>query len=75
MAKYADEIDVCLGDYKEKGKLNSDMAVYKLDWTHFMTKDEIKQQEEKLEPLVKPTHPDLKKARRVVITREEIKMK
>ena len=67
---------MCLGDFNEKSKPNSDMAVYKFDWTDFMTPEEVKEQtEEVLTPLIKPKHFDLKKAKRVIVTREEIKMR
>lgn len=38
MAKHGPSIDICLGDYNQKGVPNTDMAVFKLDWTMFMTK-------------------------------------
>jgi hypothetical protein len=76
LAKYGSQIDVCLGDFNEKGVLNTDMAVYQLDWTQFMSKQELKEYKgDKLEPLVKPKMFDLSKAKRVKTTREEIKMR
>ena len=76
MAKYGADIDVCLGDYNEKGVPNTEMAVYKMDWTHFMSKQEIKEQKiDKPEPLTKPKMFDLSKAKRIKVTREEIKLR
>ena len=72
--KYKDDIDLCMGDFEEKSKPNTDMAVFKLDWTHFMTPEEVKQQAETLAPLTKAKYPDMKKAKRVKTTREEIRL-
>ena len=74
LEKYSKDIDICLGDYSEKSKPNTDMAVFKVDWTDFMTPEEVKQQKEQLQPLTKAKYIDLNRAKRVKITREEIKL-
>jgi len=43
LEKYGKDIDVCLGDYNEKGVPNSEMAVYNLSWADFMSKQELKE--------------------------------
>lgn len=76
LAKYAAEIDICVGNYEEKGNVNhTDIAVFKYDFTYFMTPEEIKKlSEERLpEPLTMPKSFDLTKAERVYITKEELK--
>ena len=53
--RFQPEIDICLAnDYNEKGKVNTDFAVFKYDFTYYMTEDERKKfPEDKLpEPLV-----------------------
>ena len=76
MNKYAAEIDICLGDFNQKGKVNHEnIAVYKYDFTYFMTPEEIKKlpQEKKPEPLAMPKSFDFNTAERVIITKEELK--
>lgn len=51
------------------------MAIFKWDFTHFMTADEMKKLKEKPVPLVPPKAFDISKAERVIITKEEIKMR
>lgn len=42
-ARFASEIDICLGNYEEKGIVNHDnIAVFKYDFTYYMTPEEIK---------------------------------
>ena len=31
LEKFADKVDICLGDFNQKGVINTDMAVHKLD--------------------------------------------
>ena len=40
--KFGSEIDICLGNYDEKGVVNSDIAIFKYDYSFFMTPEEIK---------------------------------
>lgn len=42
LEKYAHEFDLCRGNYDEKGKVNTDIACFKYDWTMLMTKQELK---------------------------------
>lgn len=42
--KFANEVDVCVGgeeDFNRVGKINTDMAALKYDFTFFMGKDEL----------------------------------
>lgn len=72
--RFGKEFDICFGDFNEKGVINTDMAVYKWDYTYHMTKDEIKAlKDKKPEQLKPPKYFDLNKAERVYITREELK--
>ena len=37
LAKHADKFDICHGDFNEKSVPNTDMGVFKVDWTDYMT--------------------------------------
>ena len=66
MEKYADKIDICLGSWDEKGVINTDMAVHKLDASQFMTEKEHKEYPHgPVELCVPPKIFDLSKAKRV----------
>ena len=41
-SRFASEVDICLGNFHEKGVVNTKMAANQYDFTYFMTKDEIK---------------------------------
>ena len=72
-ARFIKEFDICMGNYEEAGVVNTEMAVFKWDYTYFMTKDEIKALKEKPEVYKIPKAFDLTKAERVHITKEDIK--
>ena len=36
-----------MGDYEKVGKVNTDMAIFKWDYTYFMSKDDVKKIKEK----------------------------
>ena len=74
LSKYKNEVDVCLGDFDEKSTPNTEMAVFNVDWTQFMTPEEVKKQVEELKPLTKAKYLDPEKANRIKITREQIKL-
>ena len=58
------------------GKINTDFAVFKWDFTYFMGKEELaKFKGDKPEKLVPPKSFDLSSAERVIITKEELKQK
>lgn len=38
LSKYGHELDICLGNFEEKGVVNTDIACFKYDWTMMMTK-------------------------------------
>ena len=73
--KFLGEIDICVGDYDKPGKLNTDIAAFKWDYTYFLSKDELKKLKEKPEPLIPPKSFDFSKAERVYITKEDLKRK
>jgi len=77
LEKYEADIDLCLGDYNKKGEPNTEMAVFKVDWKQFMSEKEIKDYKggDVLEPLEPAKMFDFSKAKRVKVTREEIKMR
>jgi hypothetical protein len=54
---------------------HTDIAIFKWDFTYFMTEEEKKKHKELPEKLVPPKAFDLSKAERVIITKEEIKMR
>ena len=45
LEKYADQKDICVGDFEEKGTLNHEMAIYKWDASIYMTEEEIAAEE------------------------------
>ncbi len=75
--KFGSEVDIAVGDnYEAKGKVNREIAVFKWDYTHFMSAEEIKKLKgDKAPPakLVPPKSFDLTTAERVIITKEELK--
>ena len=72
--RFGHEVDICVGDnYDLKGKVNTEMAIFKWDNTYFMTPDELKKLKDKPEPLIPPKSFDFSKAERVIITKEDIK--
>ena len=74
LEKYRKEFDLCSGEYSEKGVVNHDAAIFKYDWTYFLTEDELKKlpKEQIPEKLVPPKSFDFSKAERVYMTREEL---
>lgn len=68
------ELDICMGNYDEKGVINTQMAIFNWDYTYFMTKDDLKKSKEKHEKIVPPKAFDLRKAERVYVTKEDIKI-
>lgn len=75
LSKYAAEIDICVGDYNTKGKVNTDMGIFKFDFTYFMPADDLKKlAKDKLpEPLEAAKAFDFNQAERIYITKEELK--
>lgn len=63
-----------MGDFNEKGKVNTDIAIFKYDYTFFMTPEEIKKKGAPAK-LSAPKTFDLSKAERVFITKEELKQR
>ena len=58
--KFENELDICTGDYDKVGKVNTEPVVYKYDFTHFMTEEDLKKYKgTKPEPLVRPVGFDL----------------
>jgi hypothetical protein len=77
--KFGAEIDVCVGnDYEAKGKINTNIAVFKWDYSFFMNADELKKAKADKSLITKLTPPksfDLTTAERVIITKEELKQR
>lgn len=87
LRKHKSELDVCLGDYSERGVVNhNEIACFKYDFTWFMTEPQLaeykkkaaKEQEEKkgdgpLQKLKVPEMFDLESAVRVYTTKEQLK--
>jgi hypothetical protein len=71
--KYAGEIDLCEGTYDKVGVVRTDMAVYKWDYTYFMSPEDVAKLKEKPEPLVAPKSFDLSKAERVYFTIDDLR--
>lgn len=76
LEKYADEKDICVGDFSEKGKLNHEMAIYKWDASIYMTEEEIAALPEERKPVLyePPKYIDLSKAERVHINKDEMQI-
>jgi hypothetical protein len=73
--KYEKEVDICVGKYEEVGKVKTEFAAYKYDFTYFMTPEEISKHKELPTPLVAPKSFDISKAERVIITKEDLKQR
>jgi hypothetical protein len=72
--KFEQDVDICTGDYDKVGKVVTEVAVYKWDFTHFMSEEDLKKWKgTKPDPLVKPVGFDLQQAKRVFITKEDLK--
>lgn len=75
-AIYGSEVGISHGDWNEKAKFTTEMAVFNYDFTYFMSKDELKAYKgEKPAKLVPPKMFDLSKAERVFVNKEDIKLK
>lgn len=69
------EIGLSHGDWSEKAKFNTQMAVFNYDFTYFMSKEELKAYKgDKPTKLVAPKMFDLSLAERVFINKEDIKL-
>lgn len=76
LAKYASKIDICMGNFEEKGVINTEMAVHKLDVSQFMTEEELKEYPHGPVSLTEPPKMfDLSKAKRIKVSREELALK
>jgi hypothetical protein len=75
--KFGAEVDICLGNFDEVGKVNTNIAIFKYDYSFFMPVDEVKKLKgDKAVPkLTPPKAFDLTKAERVIITKEELKQR
>ena len=87
LRKHADEIDISMGNFKEKGVINQkNIACFKWDFTYFMTEsqlaDYIKKAQKELEdkkgegPIEKlkiPVYLDPENSDRVYTTKEQLK--
>ena len=76
MAKHEDTLDICMGDYDKKDKVQTEMAVFQWNNTMFMSKEEIEKmpKEKKTVQPVAPVMFDLSKAERVVINKADLKV-
>jgi len=74
LAKFSKEFDICLGDFNEKGVVAKEFASVNMDFTYFMSAEDLKKfPKDKLpEPITFPKYFDLSKAERVYITQEEV---
>lgn len=73
---FRDKIDFCIGDFDEKGVVNTDMAIFKFDQSIFMTKEEIEatpdeQRPKRFEPV---TMLDLQKDEKYMTKKEDLKV-
>merc|ERR1712060_175378 len=74
--KYDSEIDLCHGEWDKPGVINTKMAVHQWDFTYHMTEEELKAYKGELpEKLNPPKMFDLSKAEKVLMSKEELKIK
>ena len=74
--KYDPEIDLCHGEWDKPGVINTSMAVHNWDFTHFMTPEELESFKGDMpDKLVPPKMFDLSKSERVVLSKEDLKLK
>lgn len=74
--KFGHEFDISHGEWDVKGKVNHDnIAVLQYDWTHHLTKAELKavKKEDLPEPFESPKMPDLSAVERIFVDKDEIK--
>lgn len=70
------DLDICLGDYDEKGTVNTEMAIFNYDSSMFYTKKEIDAMPDVRKPLrfSPPTMLDLNNVERVFIEKDKMKV-
>lgn len=76
LEKFGHEFDISHGEWEKQGKINSDnIAVLHYDWTHHLTKAELKaiKKEDLPEQFTSPVMPDLSQAERIFVDKDEIK--
>lgn len=76
MDAHSQDLDICLGEWETKGKVNHEMAVYKWDATYFLSEKEIAAlPEERRQPLkIAPQSFDLQKNDRVIVNKADLKV-
>ena len=76
MEAFRSNVDMCLGDYDEKGVVNTEMAIHKYDQSIFMTQKEIDVLPDEQKPMriVPPKMLDLEKDERVQVKKEDMKV-
>ena len=73
LAKHGPKIDISLGRWEDKGVINTEMAVHKVDVSQYLSKNELKDYPYgPIEPCVPPKMFDLSKGTRVYMTKEEL---
>jgi hypothetical protein len=73
---WGEKLDVCLGNFEEKGEVNTDMAIFNYSHAFFMTPEELKNlaPEQNKQVPVPPKMPDLSKAERLILKKDEMKV-
>ncbi len=73
--KFGAEVGISHGNWDEKAKFCTDMAVFNYDFTYHMTKEELKAYKGELPEKLKIPHQfDLSKAERVYTDKDAIKL-
>jgi len=76
MAEWGENLDICLGDFDQKGVVNTEMAAYKFNNGEFMTKEEIDALPEEKKPVtfVPPKIWEFKKEDRIFVDKANLKV-
>ena len=72
LKKYGPELDTWNGDYHTKGEVNTEMPVFKWDYTYHMTEEELKNDSERPQSFHHVQSFDLEQAERVHYTAEMV---
>ena len=76
MDMFGKDLDICLGDYDQKGTVNTEMAIFNFDAGMYYNKKEIAAMPDEKKPVrfTPPTMLDLKNVERVVIDKDKMKV-
>lgn len=76
LAKYQEATGICLGDWNEKGVINTDIGIHRWTFMQFMDEQERKEYTGEMpQEFEVPKYFDLSKAEKYVISKEQLQLK